>query len=275
MKALSILSVSAWLLSLAGCNSSLDYLSNSQKEAVKCANNWKAEGFNFDPNTMTCIEMFRRGSAIQRAEHWRKKGYVFDPNSLTWLEMDQQVKHVDRARYWQERGYDFDPNVMTALEMDRQAEEFKNMQRWKKRGYYYDPNSQTVFLSEHKRTKLQSLANLHNRATIVQSIPAPRQSIPAPRSYQVPSARMRLSGRGNTYLFTGDGHWVKKKIDSGNFIQLEDNSLWQVSSSDRLNSSLWLHLDEITVVESRNPNYPYLLINTDDGEKVEGKLISD
>jgi len=80
---------------------------------------------------------------------------------------------------------------------------------------------------------------------------------------------------GKTYLFTGGGHWVNKIIDSGNFVKLEDNSLWQVNPIDRINCSLWLYTEDITVVESQNPYYPYLLINIDDGEKVEAKLISD
>ncbi len=76
------------------------------------------------------------------------------------------------------------------------------------------------------------------------------------------------------YLFTGGGHWLKERIDSGNSIQLEDDSLWQVNPIDRINSSLWLPVDDIAVVESQDPSYPYFLINTVDKEKVEAKLIS-
>ncbi len=77
------------------------------------------------------------------------------------------------------------------------------------------------------------------------------------------------------YFFTGDGHWVKGRIDSGNSIRLEDDSLWQVNPVDRIMCSLWLCTEKIVVAKSQNPSYPYLLINTDDDEEVEAKLISD
>lgn len=81
--------------------------------------------------------------------------------------------------------------------------------------------------------------------------------------------------RGRTYFNTGGGHWVSKNIDTGKFIKLEDGSLWEISPIDKINSMLWLPISNIMVIESKNPLYPYLLINTDDGEKVEAKLLSD
>ena len=167
--------------------------------------------------------------------------------------------------------YDFDPNSMTAREMDQRAKELDKTKYWKKLGYYYDPNSQTVFLTAHKRTKLESLVGLHEPATV------PRR-FPTDRFYQHPTGRPPVptgsSVSSKIYLFTGDGHWVKERIDSGNFIQLEDGSLWQVNPIDRIMCSLWLRLEEIVVVESQNPSYPYFLINMGDKETVEAKLIS-
>lgn len=81
--------------------------------------------------------------------------------------------------------------------------------------------------------------------------------------------------RGKTYFNTGGGHWISKNIDSGKIIKLEDGSLWEISPIDKIHSMLWLPISNITVVESKNPLYPYLLINTDDGEKVEAMLVSD
>jgi len=161
---------------------------------------------------------------------------------------------------------------MTACEMDKQAEELEKAKLWKKWGYYYDPNSKTVFLDEQKRTKLKSLASLHGGGATIPST-LPKGVYQRTKNFQPLS--VSPSGSSKIYLFTGGGHWVKKKIDSGNFIQLEDNSLWQVNPIDRINCSLWLHLEEITVIESQNPYYPYLLINTDEAEKVEAKLLSD
>ncbi|UCC99709.1 MAG: hypothetical protein JSW66_07455 [Phycisphaerales bacterium] len=84
---------------------------------------------------------------------------------------------------------------------------------------------------------------------------------------------MGPASKQKRYLFTGGGHWLKERVDSS--IKLEDGSLWQVNLVDRIVCSLWLCNEKIVVAKNQNPDYPYLLINTDDGEKVEARLISD
>lgn len=79
---------------------------------------------------------------------------------------------------------------------------------------------------------------------------------------------------GQIYIGLGSGHWVSKKIDSGKYIKLEDGSLWEISSIDKIYTMLWLTTENITVVESKNPLYPYNLINTDSKDAAEAKLIS-
>jgi hypothetical protein len=69
----------------------------------------------------------------------------------------------------------------------------------------------------------------------------------------------------------GSGHWIKSKIDDGKIIQLEDDSLWQVSSLDVIDSALWLTLDSITVIQGNDPSYPYKLVNTNDKHLVNVK----
>lgn len=134
---------------VVGCSSSVP-------DAVRCSRNWKAQGYDFDPNSMDCSQMFERVQAIRRAKYWQEKGYYFDPNSMTTDQMNLKAKHINRARYWKEtKDYDFDPNTMTIREMDRQAEELDKTEYWKKAGHYYDPNSQTVFLTPQKRTELK------------------------------------------------------------------------------------------------------------------------
>jgi len=83
-----------------------------QLDAIKCAENWKHQGYNFDPNNMTCWQMSQKVQAIRRAKYWKLKGYNLDPNSMTWEEMDQKVKDIDRSRYCKHHGYDFDPFSM-------------------------------------------------------------------------------------------------------------------------------------------------------------------
>jgi len=77
------------------------------------------------------------------------------------------------------------------------------------------------------------------------------------------------------YPSTGPGHWIKSISANGRIVTLEDNSVWEISELDRLDVSLWLPSDDITVVDNPlNPFYPYKLINTDQGETAEAKLLS-
>jgi hypothetical protein len=82
------------------------------------------------------------------------------------------------------------------------------------------------------------------------------------------------SSNSNTYNSVGPGHWISEKIDQGKYIQLEDNSLWEISSLDRYKTSIWLSMDHITVIESENILYPYILVNTSQGETAEAKFVS-
>ena len=59
-----------------------------------------------------------------------------------------------------------------------------------------------------------------------------------------------------------EGHWIKSNTKNGEIIILEDDSVWQVDDIDRITSSLWLPISDITVCDS-------IMINIDDGEKVK------
>ena len=75
------------------------------------------------------------------------------------------------------------------------------------------------------------------------------------------------------FIDVGGGHWIEKVLDDGSIIKLEDNSLWQVDPLDKIDSALWLPLDNITVIEGDDPTYPYKLVNTDDNHLVDVKPI--
>jgi len=200
LKILGILSL--LLFTVVGCGSSPDYVSKQRQQAIKCARNWKAQGYNLDPNSMTCSQMYERVSAIRRAKNWREKGYIFDSNSMTCSQIDQKVKDIDRARYWKEKGYHFDHNSMTALGMNQKGEELDKIKYWEKLGYYYDPNSQTVFLSAHKRTKLKSLAGLHGGGGGRQVFGSSYRGAASQRQLQIASV-----DRDSAYNGTGASGW--------------------------------------------------------------------
>jgi hypothetical protein len=76
--------------------------------------------------------------------------------------------------------------------------------------------------------------------------------------------------RFGVYVSPRDGHWVQSKTDDGSIVTLEDGSVWQIDPLDQIDTTLWLPMTEITVVETGSG---YLLINTDDGEKAHARLL--
>lgn len=91
-----------------------------------------------------------------------------------------------------------------------------------------------------------------------------------------PSNVKKQKQNNNVQVYAGLNikHWIKKVFDRGKFIQLEDNSIWEVSQIDIIYSSLWLPVTNVYVTESDNPHYAFKIINTDHRETVEAKLIS-
>lgn len=76
----------------------------------------------------------------------------------------------------------------------------------------------------------------------------------------------------NIYLGIGQEHWVQETIDSGAFVRLQDSSLWEISPIDRINTMLWLPIDDIIVIESTNSLYPYKLVGKRD--TAEARLLT-
>jgi hypothetical protein len=69
-------------------------------------------------------------------------------------------------------------------------------------------------------------------------------------------------------------HSIEGVADSGGVIVLDDESVWGVAPLDRVDSGIWLETTDIMVRKTNeDPNYPYLLINTDDHETVHAKYM--
>jgi hypothetical protein len=62
------------------------------------------------------------------------------------------------------------------------------------------------------------------------------------------------------------GHWIDSVTSDGRIVVLEDGSVWEVESLDRIVSTLWLPTSEIVACEDK-------LINTDDDEVVSAERI--
>lgn len=76
------------------------------------------------------------------------------------------------------------------------------------------------------------------------------------------------------YTGLNQKHWIKKVSDRGKLLQLEDNSLWEISPIDIIYSALWLPISNVYITESKNTNYEFKILNIDDRESVEAKFIS-
>lgn len=87
--------------------------------------------------------------------------------------------------------------------------------------------------------------------------------------------RALVATQGETYAGVGIGHWVKKNVDSGTYMILEDGSFWKIDPIVKIEAMLWLPVSEITVLKSKrgSPGYNYLLINIDDGEQAHAKYM--
>lgn len=103
--------------------------------------------------------------------------------------------------------------------------------------------------------------------------------ITQPKLYNTPEAQPKAyqpsySETYNLYTNTGTGHWVSENMN-GEFIKLEDGSLWEIDSYYRVDTTLWLVTDDIVVKEHKlvGGKMTYLLINTNNKEKAEAVFI--
>jgi hypothetical protein len=77
------------------------------------------------------------------------------------------------------------------------------------------------------------------------------------------------------YTGSGSGHWVRSTADDGAIVILEDGSMWDVNPLDRINTSLWLPVSNVTILKASPAvgEYKYSLVNTDDKEKALAKYL--
>jgi hypothetical protein len=74
------------------------------------------------------------------------------------------------------------------------------------------------------------------------------------------------------YSRLGTGHWVKKTMDNGIMVVLDDNSLWEVQASDVSTTATWTQGTPISVGVSKG-DYPYQLIDVSTSKAVVAKWV--
>ena len=74
---------------------------------------------------------------------------------------------------------------------------------------------------------------------------------------------------------TGRGHWIDEVSSNGAIVTLEDGSMWDIATIDRIDTAIWLPTTDITVMRDRRlvGDYKYVLVNTEDGEKAHARYL--
>jgi len=68
-------------------------------------------------------------------------------------------------------------------------------------------------------------------------------------------------------------HWVKAIGESGKYVALEDDSVWEVTPLDQIESGHWAPFSDISVKASHDVLFPYKLINVKSQESVYVKPV--
>ena len=90
-------------------------------------------------------------------------------------------------------------------------------------------------------------------------------------SNSAPATKPRAAG---AYAGAASGHWIKRIVERGKIVELEDGSLWELSSFSRVDAILWLPVEKIVVTGGDMPGYPYKLVNPDSKSAADAKLLS-
>lgn len=64
---------------------------------------------------------------------------------------------------------------------------------------------------------------------------------------------------------------VALNVSDGKFLELSDNSVWEISPDDLMISQSWLSAVPVTVTQSSNASYPYLITNLNSNQSVKAK----
>ena len=72
----------------------------------------------------------------------------------------------------------------------------------------------------------------------------------------------------------GSKYALESILESGRYIQLEDESIWEVNTDEKKDLNVWEKGEQIILLESQNKTYPYKMLNIESDESVEVKLLS-
>ena len=77
------------------------------------------------------------------------------------------------------------------------------------------------------------------------------------------------------YTRIHEEHWLFDKLEEGRIVILEDDSIWEVHSSDWQITKHWLRISTITVKDTERGSHPYVLSNRTEGEDARANYLRD
>lgn len=64
---------------------------------------------------------------------------------------------------------------------------------------------------------------------------------------------------------------VALTVSNGQFVQLSDNSVWEIAPDDLTTSQSWLSAIPVKITTTTHPTYPYLITNLENNVSVKAK----
>lgn len=249
-----------------------DFREDEAKKNVSRAKYWSEKGYNFNPDSMTAFMMDQKVKDIERSKYWEKKGYNFNSDTMTAFMMDQKVKDIERSKYWEKKGYNFNSDTMTEFMMDQKVKDIERSKYWEKKGYNFNPDTMTAFMMD-QAIKSEGQGKISNGLLKEPSKIAPDTLDSQKEIVYVP---VPVSGGGGaSYIGIGDETSIQSISDGGRIITLLDNSVWEVSPLDIVDTAIWLPVTDVLIIDGDDPIFPYKMINRDDNEVANVKLLSN
>lgn len=115
--------------------------------------------------------------------------------------------------------------------------------------------------------KFEDVVNTAERAAVLVLCRAPTKVPSVLQAQPIPNIQYIIPKVSDV----SSDHSIDTVLDDGNFVRLDDGTLWQISPVDAVTTSTWSGASEITIIKLDNSTYPYKLINTDDNESVRAR----
>ncbi len=222
------------------------------------------------------VNYFTKGIVSRdRIRQDRSRFYSGTDREISWSDPSIEwrapiVAVIEEVEFSMRRRRRYAARVRVELLWERRGDEWKIVSQqeleviWTRRGALNDhPPLSDPGAADRDLLQVPEVANTHtNRRNDAHERPGEPVGDPplAPLPHPVD---VEVSG----------GHWIDSVSGNGKIIELEDGSIWEVCPIDQVTTVLWLTASDIVVLEGSNAHFPYKLVNKDDGETAEARVL--